>query len=132
MTDEELARRYAETGGRAQSETERAADEAALSEGTLPVRHLSLGSGAYSYGPLPITPGSELDVALNVIANNQINCRNTDEGIEAFKLIFPSNPAHLLALGARIYFLRTGVSDPLQLVAEQYGQWFGRPMRRYH
>lgn len=82
-------------------------------------------------GPLPITPGSDLDRALDAIADASIRGIRSTDNFESFKLVFPSNPAHLLALGARIYFMNTGVTDPLQLVAEQYGQWFGQPMARH-
>jgi hypothetical protein len=85
----------------------------------------------YQYGPLPITPGSEVDVALMAVAQAFYSGAGTDESFEASKLIDPSNSAHMLALGTRFYFLKSGVSDPLMLVSEQYGQWFGRPMVRH-
>lgn len=89
-----------------------------------------LGNDIYRYGELPIKPGSEIDKALNVIANDSVNCRRSDEGFEAYKLLDPSSVAQMLALGVRIYFLRSGVTRPIELVNEQYGQWFGKPMSR--
>lgn len=78
---------------------------------------------------LPIEPGSELDRALTQIAWSQINGTGLSEEIfNEFLLLNPSSSAEMLALGVRIYFLRTGVDDPTQLVAEQYGQWYGKPM----
>jgi hypothetical protein len=85
----------------------------------------------YQYGPLPITPGSEADIALTIVAQAVYAGMGLVETFEAFKLLDSGDPAHMLALGTRVYFAESGVTDPLTLVAELYGQWFGRPMVRH-
>lgn len=79
---------------------------------------------------LPIEPGSELDRAISHVAWSQINGTGlSEETFNEFLLLNRYSSAEMLALGVRIYFLRTGVDDPGQLDAEQYGQWYGKPIK---
>lgn len=72
----------------------------------------------------PIKPGSPIDLALDSCA--RYIASDYPFNIEAFKLVSMSNPAHMLALGTRIWLLRAKVREPHDLVTSMNAQWYGQ------
>lgn len=75
-------------------------------------------------GVLPIEPGSPLDLALNSVVRNMID--RTTFNLDAFQLVSLSSPAHMLALGTRIWCYKGGVREPSNLVSALHRQWYGQ------
>lgn len=75
-------------------------------------------------GVLPIEPGSPLDAALDLVVGNIMGHGLFD--MEAFQLVSLANPAHMLALGTRVWCYKGGVGEPRALVSTLYRQWYGQ------
>lgn len=70
-----------------------------------------------------IEPGSEVDMAINLIVDRVFNGPGTHSAAVAF--VDPYNGEHMAALGARTALRAAGVTDPPGCDDTAYGPWYG-------
>lgn len=75
-------------------------------------------------GVLPITPGSDIDLALISIVANIVD--KMPFKMDAFRLVDLHRPDHMLALGTRVWCYKGGQRNPSALVSSLFLQWYGQ------
>jgi hypothetical protein len=73
---------------------------------------------------LPIEPGSPVDLAMDTYLWHLTE--DQPAWTEPARQIELENPAHMLALGTRLFATQRGIFGPKALVAPLYRQWYGQ------